>query len=382
MTTPHSRWEYYAADLRTGAIEIDLPLVQFSGEVNLNGNGPMDTELPLLHLDYAQRRDLLQATVPGRFTVVGVRDGVVRGEWIIWKRTRQNNTAPVKLSGAEVLTYADRRIVQAWSWSQVEQLTIARDLISTAFRGSDWAPIGAGSVALTVAPYTASGQLRDRSYKAMDGSIGQRLRELSDVNNGFDYVLTPSWATSGATKVNRTVNLYYPGAGTDSGLVMEMAGSGFAPQAANIGGGNLLDFRDEEDATALASRAYTLGETKDDVTLTGIYHDTALVTAGYPFYERTASYTTVKEQPTIDAYARALWEDSQRPASVVQMLALADAPPVIGEYALGDLVTVTVDPSINYPDGYSDKVRVLGWTFEPPPSGPATIKIAISRDLA
>jgi hypothetical protein len=380
VTIASPRWDYYAADLRTGQILMDLPLVGFSGEVNLLGNGPMDAGLPLAHLGDTQRRDLLDATIPGRRTVVGVRDGTVRGEWIIWSRSRRNNTDPVQLSGAEVLTYANRRIVQAWSWTQTEQLQIADNLLTTAFRGSDWPP-GGGAVALTVAPWTASGQKRDRTYKAIDGTIGARLRELSEVDNGFDYVLTPTWSGGGSSAlIVRTAQLSYPQAGGDFGMIMEMAGTGF--QTPGGGGGNILDFRDEEDTTELASRTYAVGETTDDVTLTGVYHDQALTDAGYPFMERSASYSTVKEQPTIDDYARALWIDAQSPASVVEIVALADVSPAIGEYSLGDIVTLILDPSINYPDGYQGQVRVLGWKFAPPSSGPATVTIKITRELS
>lgn len=379
---PGSRWEYYAADLRTGDILVDLPLVDFNGEVNLNGNGPMDARLPLAHLGYDQRRALLDATVPGRNTVVGLRDGTIRGEWIIWKRGRRNNFDPVQLSGAEVLTYADRRMMQAWAWTQREQLDIAKDLIIAAFRGSDWAPVGAGSVAMSVATYAPSGQKRDRDWKALDNSIGSRFRELSEVDNGFDYVLRPGWSTDSPTsKVVRTLTFYYPQAGADLGASMDMAASGLSSPGVPTRGGNILDFRDEEDATALASRAYAIGETKDEVTLTGTYHDVALVNLGYPFYERSASHTTVKEQATIDDYARALWEDGQSPASTVDLVCLADAPPAIGEYDLGDIVTIALDPSTNYPDGYQGDVRILGWTFQPTDTGPATIKIRVTREL-
>jgi hypothetical protein len=320
-------------------------------------------------------------TTPGRFTVVARRDGVVRGEWIIWNRSRPNSSEPIGLSGAELMTYADQRSMGAWSWTATEQLDIAWAMVTTAFRGSDWAPVGAGKVALTVGAYAPSGQKRDRAYKALDGTIGQRLRELSDVDSGFDFIVVPTWRSVGAGGVDRTLQFAYPRAGTDLDIVFEMAGAGFGPSTApTAGGGNILQVTLEEQAAGLASRAYAIGATTNDVTVTGVYQDNSLIDQGWPFMEATASYTTVAEQATINAYARALWTDSQRMQEPVGGSVLADAPPGIGDYALGDTVIIAAEPSINFPDGFHQRVRLLGWTYKPPDAGPETVVLATSLE--
>lgn len=374
------RWQFYACEVTTGKVTTDLPLVDFSGEVSLLGKGAMSAKLPMAHLSYTQRRSLLDGTQPGRASVIALRDGTVQGEWVIWTRTRSNDFGSVDLKGNEILSYGDRRLMQAWSWSQVDQLHIAADLVGAMFSGSLVAPVGAGAVVMTIDPYVLSGQLRDRSWAALDGTIAARLRELAEVDGGFDLVFHPAWRATGTAGIDRHCTLYYPRAGTDTGQVLEMAGAGFG-QGQPVGGGNILDFHQDENGSGLASRAYAVGETQGDTALIGIYQDITLIDQGWPFLETSASYTTVKLQPTIDAYARALWQDSQRLEDPVPGSILADTAPVVGSYALGDVMTVHLDPSVNYPDGFDGKVRILGWTFKPPAAGVESITLTTTREL-
>lgn len=370
-------WQYFAAEITTGNIVMDLPLTSFSGEVNLLGKGSMSAQFPLAHLSLDTARDLLSWTQPGRCSVVAARDSVVQGEWAIWGRSRSNDYSAISLSGVEMLSVADHRLMQATTYSGREQLDIAADLVTAAFRGSDWPPVGAGAVDIDIASYSPSGQPRDRSWTNLDGSVGQRLRELAEVVDGFDYVLTPAWRGMGTSGVVRSVQFYYPRAGSDLGVIFDMAGVGYQPGASPFPtGGNILDLKMNEDGTNLASRTYTVGENA----AIGTYNDIALVTAGWPFYETTKSYTTVSEQPTLDNYAHALWSDSQRLEQPVSGTVLADAEPGLGDFGLGDVVTIHLDPSVNFPNGYHDKVRITGWSYKPPASGPEFIVLTTARE--
>jgi len=375
---PFDRWAFYAAEATTGSVIADLPLTDFAGEVKLRGDGTMSAQLPLSHLDPTLRREIIGATVPGRHTILGARDGVVRGEWMIWGRTRRNDYGEINLAGSEMMSIADHRVIQAWSWTQREQLDIAADLVNAAFRGSDFTPVGVGSIRMSIASYSPSGQLRDREWKLLDGMIGPRLRELSEVDNGFEYSMTTGWSSAGRESVTRVLSFAYPRAGIDnSGIVLDMAGVGFQAASTSMGGANLLSFELNEDAKTLASRAWTIGQTDGDKALTAAYQDVALVTTGlYPYYDAVRSYTTVSKQTTLDDYAKALWTDSQIPEMPVSTVILADVPPVIGDYGLGDVVAVHLDPSPNFPDGYDGKVRILGWSFKPPKSGVESVTLS------
>jgi hypothetical protein len=354
-------WAYYATELISGQVIVDLPLVDFSGEVSLAG-GPMTAKLPLLDLSADQREMYLDSTIPGRYTILAVRNGVPQGEWIIWQRTRANDLSTVGLSGAQIKSFLERRVSQTKTYSATEQLDIAKDLVLTGFGAS---PQGNGAVAITVGSYTPSGKARDREYKQCDGTIGQRLKELGEVIDGFDTYVTSEW-TGGAHQtptVTRTVRFGYPRAGSDQDLVLEDR--------------HVLSFELAEDARDLASRAYTVG----DSGLISTYEDDRLVTVGrLPYLEKSASYTSVTQQATLDSYARALWDDSQVSALPGSLTVLADVQPGIGDWSLGDVVTVQLEESINFPVGVRVDVRIIGWTFKPPRSGPETLSLAITQE--
>lgn len=368
MTYPQE-YLFYAVELRTGEIVVDLPLSSFTGEVSLTGGG-MSAELPLLDLDVPLRQQMLDSTIPGRYSIVALRNGVVAGEWIIWQRSRNDDTAPVDLSGEEIISFLDQRVMAARTYSQIEQFTIASELITLGFGAS---PHGNGAVAMSIAPFSPTGKKRDREYKMVDGTIGGRLKELSEVIDGFDYYVTSTWTGNAGekAKITRQVNLLYPRAGSDQDIVFEVAASGFG-----LGGGSIVNFTLVEDGRELASRAYSVGQN-----VIGSFEDDSLITLyAYPFLEKSQSNTTVTEQGTVDEYAKALWTESQRNALPGKLDILADAEPGYGSFQLGDVVTVLIEESVNFPIGARVDVRVLGWSLKAPASGPEVMSLTVSQE--
>lgn len=361
------RWTFYAVEMMSGDVIMDLPLVGFSGTVSLAG-GEMSATVPLIDLDQNQRQDILNASIPGRYSILGMRDDVVAGEWLIWQRTRNNDEKGVSLAGSEVVKFLERRVMVARTYSQVEQFQIASDLITAGFGAS---PHGNGAVAMSIAPHSASGVKRDRTYVQADGTIYQRLKELSEVIDGFDFYIAPTITGIGIETVSRAAHLAYPRAGSDQGLIIETAGHGYGP-----GGGNVLAFSFAEDGRELASGAYTIGQD-----MQSYYEDDALITVGrYPYLEKSASYSTVTDKATLDKYAQSLWTESQRFALPGDVTILADSSPGFGSFALGDIVTVVLEESFNFPLGARMDVRVLGWSFNPPDSGPETMSLSIVQE--
>ena len=363
-------WAYYAVELVNGNIVGDLPVVDFRGDVSLT-SGTMSATLALLHLDVDARREIVRITDPGRFSILATRNGQAVGEWIIWKRTRGNDLGGIQLDGAELISHLEHRLVQNWKWTQVDQINIALGMIRWGFKGE--AALGGTIPIVTDGPL--SGVLRDREYLRVDGTIGTRLRELSEVEDGFDYFITVDLPETGRSRVTRTVHLRYPRAGVDQPFVLDSAGT--------FPSGDILDGSVIEDATTLIARAYAIGSTVNDQPLISQYDDwnTSPTGRGYPFFERTQSWSSVEEQPTLDAYARELYRASQSLDAPSNLTILADQYPVVGDYGLGDRVRMHIEPTINFPDGYDARVRILGWTFSPPAGGPETVQLSIAQEL-
>jgi hypothetical protein len=64
---------------------------------------------------------------------------------------------------------------------------------------------------------TPTGVLRDRTYEVRD-SIGERIQELSEVIDGFDWEITPASASA------LTLDVWSPQRGVDRGVVLEYGG--------------------------------------------------------------------------------------------------------------------------------------------------------------
>ena len=359
-----NRWTCYAVEVVTGKMITELPLTDISAQVRLLTAGQFTATLPLGQ--YEQRSDaqaLLDVTIPGKYSVVLDLDGQIVGEWIIWKRSRVVGSDSVALSGMEIVSLLEHRLMWAYSWTQTEQLDIATFLARDGFIGTP------GTTALVRFPaYYPSGVKRDRSYVALDGTLGTRLRELSQVDNGFDYWLRTYWDPSSSLLVlAREFTLAYPRAGVDQPFTFEL-------------GRNLAEATFDEDAVILASRAFAIGATTNDVVLYGYRENRALTDLGYPLMDRSGSWTTVTDQYTIDSYAQALLNASQSATQPAAVTVYADVDPTFGQYALGDRVAIVSPPTNVFPLGVSRFVRIVGWDLKPDVATPSTISLVIEAE--
>lgn len=110
----------------------------------------------------------------------------------------------------------NRRILYAadvLTWAGTDQAEIAMGLITqTQDRNSGDLGIARGWTGST-----PTGILRDRTYEAGD-SIGQRIQELSEVIDGFEWDILP--ASPSALRLD----IWYPQRGTQRGVVLEYGG--------------------------------------------------------------------------------------------------------------------------------------------------------------
>lgn len=374
-----AQYRYMLSNLATGEIFSELELSNVSAERGLIPGG-FSADLPLAHLPRELRQRYLDDTQPGKFAVVIIRDGECLGEWIVWKRIRADDANPVQLSGMEFLSYLDHRLVTRWDFNQVEQFTIAKTIFDHGVGGT--APAGYGKVAATVAPFTNSGVKRDRHYEPAEAWHGQRLRELSDVIDGFDYFVSTGFDESTTpAKVVRELQLRYPRAGIDRNITMESGGLGGQ-------GSVILQSAIADDGTLVAGEAWALGGTYKDAnqneiqTIAASSNFDRMLVDGYPYLQVSGSWTSVTQQATIQKHADALlasYQNGQVPATLVVRLdpGLYASPNTI---ALGDRFNLKIDPSINFPNGYTMKVRLVGYTIHPPVAGPETMSLQVVRE--
>lgn len=373
-------YRYMTASLLTGEIGSEMFLTDVSAEQSLTGGG-FSAKLPMVELPQEQRERLLIDTAPAKTTVVLVRDGVCLGEWIIWKRIRQNDNSPVELTGKEFRSYLDHRLVPAMTFTQAEQFDIAAALFTDAVSGM--APNGIGSVSALVGVNPPSGIKRDRSYQQAEAFAGQRLQELSDVIDGFDWYVKIDIDNSGLTpKVVRQLMMFYPSAGRILPLSLDSAGQ-WSSSGAVVTSGLA------EDGELFAGEAWALGGTyKDasdnDVQVIASASNTVLITKhGFPYLQISGSWTSVTEKATIKKHAQALMaahQNSLVPAPIT--IRFTDEYHGPDDFMLGDHFVLRIAPSINFPNGMSIPVRITGWTIKPPGVGPETMELQVIRDVS
>lgn len=375
-----TQWTYYVCEVTTGRLVGELPLVNvsaqrhmklgsFSADLPLEFPPPPDGQLMTEHERFQFWRPVLRErlaiTAEGKYSIVVDRDGVPLGEWIIWKRDRSN---PTKLQGTEFGSLLERQPMPAQVFKRADQFAIAQFMVRAGFG----TPRVLGSTAITI-PAAASPILRDRTYDPGDStSILQRLDELSDVDDGFDWVIDSTWSSvGGARYITRTLRLAYPRLGIDQPITLDRPGPGGS-------GGSILDFELAADATDLASRVVVYGAGEGSAKVTGVATNPTLINQGYPAMTATASYSSVSVQATINGHARALLAVAQSSEQPPTVTIRGDVEPVIGTYGLGDRVMVAVEPCPELPDGYFNKVRILGWTFTPGP-GPEVVPLEVAQ---
>lgn len=348
-------YTYLLADLRTNAILAELPLDPEQGfETKLSGYGQFACSLNL------KAKGLAGLNLPGvlkggRSALYIDREGVLVWGGILWRGRRAQAEHRVRLQFMEFESYFHRRLIIAdYKPTATDQFTIARQLITTAQArtgGDIGVNVGSG----------LSGIVRDREYlRSSLPRVGEMLRELSEVENGFDFYISVAWSGDVPTK---TLQLGYPRLGrgaSASGLVFESPG-------------NIVEWNDEWDAFSdSATDYYAVGEGEGPSTLIGLAQRPAAITAGYPVLEsKDLDHRTVNQQTTINAHAVEDLMAAPIPVEVKGCRVKADADPVIGSYIPGDAARfVLADDDWYTPDSSGDPtfdqyMRIVGWTVDP-----------------
>lgn len=118
-------------------------------------------------------------------------------------------------------------------WNQVDQMRIAWELVDGIQR------LANGNLGITNGVGQSSGKLRDRTFQ-MGDSIGDQLDSLSDVIDGFDWDITPTY-TNGSSGLQ--LDRWFPGRGFARNEVLM-----FVPS-----GSNLLSVQRQVDSSDFAN---------------------------------------------------------------------------------------------------------------------------------
>ena len=366
------QYRYLAHDLRTNALLEELPLTGVSFGGVLDGAGAFQAMLQLNQqmqtapgVLISKAALLAAATVTGRSIVYVERDGVLIDGYILWTRVYDSSTQTMALGGLSVLSYFDRRrnnVDQVFT--ATDQLSLARALLIVA-----QAQPG-GNIGVTIGSETC-GVLRDRTYRGYEHKkIGEALRQLAAVDNGFDFSIDVAYVAGTPTKTFRPS---YPARGrtaTSSELVFEV-------------GRNILSYKFPEDSAAQATRMYGEGAGDGANMLVSTATRTDVIDAGWPLLEDAIAIKDVSVQSTLDAHTRAHALARGNPVAVPQVTVTGGGDPPLGGWIVGDWAkfvfgTDPAHPDPMFPTRTELLYRIVGYTCKPGDLGEEQVTLTLN----
>lgn len=369
-----AQYRYLAYDLRTNALLEELPLTGVSFGGVLNGAGSFSAALQLNQQMQtapgvlASKASLLAAaTRTGRTIVYVERDGVLIPDsgYILWTRQYNSRAQTMQLGGLSLFSYFDhRRNNVDQTFTAADQLTIARTLITVA-----QAQPG-GSIGVTIGSETC-GVLRDRTYRGYEHKkIGEAVRQLAAVDNGFDFAIDVAYVAGVPTK---TFRLSYPARGrgvTSSGHVFEV-------------GRNIIDYTFPEDSASQATRMYGEGAGDGAFMLVSTATRTDVIDAGWPLLEDAIALKDVSVQATLDAHTRAHALARGNAVAIPQVVVTGGGDPPIGGWIVGDWAKFVfgTDPSRPdpmFPTRTEIVARIVGYTCKPGDLGEEQVTLTLN----
>lgn len=323
--------------------------------------------------------------IPAKTLVHIYRDSELWGTYIIWqKRVRSTSAggAQVQLSGASLESWLYRRVIDDdLAFVNTDQIDIMRELINLAQTG--WSPyVPSANLGLTISA-GLSGVLRDRTYIRTDAaSVGQRLEELANVDNGFEYMIKTYIDSATGTR-KREIIWGYPEITTNLNLSQF-----FYP-------GNIISYEIIYDGTDAATAFWTRGDsvqvdaTEDSVPLmtTEPQLATEYLARDWPHLDKVVDYSSVIELQTLEDYA-IWWKDNHAGVSVIPQIEVNASDPTykFSPNQLGSSVIFTITdeyfPLNRGTPTFSDTYRVVGMEVTPPSRGETEkVKLVIATEF-
>ncbi|MEV6817838.1 hypothetical protein AB0M72_03690 [Nocardiopsis dassonvillei] len=324
-------FSYRVHDVLTGRplYGAGLPITGAQWTHTLTEPGSLTGTIAITHANAAAIRE---ATTPHQACVYVLDEGnqvawhgiVVARPWNPAERTLSLTVAHAKawlasrlarrMSGSEHVT---------WSWRDVDQFAIARDLMSFAASEPGCPPIVIGS--------QLSGVLREltleaQSFKAVDETIDS----MAQRERGFDWDISARW---NAGRPEWVLELWYPERRqARRPLLFE----------ATPHGGNILAYDWPDDASSLVSRMWALGDDPAPPNALLVADADPGLPAGHVLLrEKAQTYTGVSRETTLAEHARAERLASRESPPTVQIDVTATNPP-LASYGVGDRVRLVL----------------------------------------
>lgn len=364
---------FIVGDMLTGRRLKNLQAVDGSWSEVLNDSGELSCTV-LLSDEVNRRLDLFNSATVGKSFLAAVDGDTVLQAGPIWVHKWSADGSLLNLSATGMWGYFDHRVLlpvlagrepsdpttdtrysqiisdeddPGYPWAsdtRASLTTIAKELVEQA---QTWTN---GDVPV-VLPSDEAGTA-ERWYKGTDlAFVGDRLRQITQVEAGPDIMFTPRW-TSDKLGIEWVMRIGTP---TEPVLSSDQV------QTFRVGveESSVSRFSVTVDGSGLASTGLASGGKSVSQAIAKVSEDTTLTDAGYPALEAVDSgRATTSEAGTVQEYADALTTAGRSPAITIAFAHNFTQIPYLEAFNAGDTATVSVRGDYYLPDD-SYSMRLL-----------------------
>lgn len=346
----------FLCDTVTGLITADVPVSKLSWGERLNDAGSVQATLPVM------ARELRNLDIRNATTVLRQSLGVAYGGRIlecgpIWEQDYDAEKEELALTAAGLWSIFDSRKAlpgnapgsalsttgasPAAATLSLRNLTlgsIARELVRVSIQDNPFTRadgLNAGSLNIVLPPKVAGSN--ERNYYGYDlGWVGDRLRELTGVQDGPDIRFRPRFMESDPTRVEWVLET-----GTDDNPLLQQDGPDWAWDA-SVERSGVARLGVKRSAKGMGFRAWVPGNGQERDMKIAWSTDPTLPKLGFPWVEADSASKQVEDPRVLQSASDRLLADSRYPWDTWSLSVRADTEPVLGRYLPGDWATITV----------------------------------------
>lgn len=226
-----TRVQFWAVHALSGQVLGEVP-VSHASIASALGGGSLTATVALGQLrtadgsgvDLPAVEHVMGLVTPGIRCLVATAGTQTLGEWVVMQHDPPSASGLVRIQGAEWVSYPQMRTLwTSYDYEDVEQMTIARELVGNAFNE----PLQS-ELQLTIPTPSASGIPRSLSRRMREATYAQVLDSIADTEDGFEWHVDSQmqWTEGAPTHVQRTVVWGYPVIGRTSPLAITHDGQG------------------------------------------------------------------------------------------------------------------------------------------------------------
>ncbi|MFE9253945.1 hypothetical protein [Streptomyces sp. NPDC006879] len=344
-----------------------MPVTDVQFDDYIGKTGSASATVPLPNRSVAARARA--AIEPGRTALWIERGPEIWWGGVLWTANLTSNERGflgLQVQAGGWASYLDHRaILHTQEAVQVDQYDIVRGLLDYA------ASLPGGDIGIEYDAEQLSGVKRDRTYRRYDvPRIREVIDQLAAVEGGFEWRIA-SFRDPGSGRRVKRLQLGSPVIRTGaSDVVLDHPGP-------------VMSYAWPVDATVRANAWQARGasdnknQTKESLPLMSeLLDDDEQLGIGWPRLDGTSDYSTVTEQATLDAHARADLAAALHPQTIPEVTVALDRTP-LSPSLLGATVRVRIR-DLWWAEGLDRRYRVVGLAISPPLRGrPETAKLSL-----